>query len=165
MSPVPSDTLVMASRDSNVSNSAAKNSKSSKKILTASRVLKKKAGGYATPAMFRSLETKTAADIAIEHGLKTAVKNKDVVMISGDEWPETEWDTPGAWYPGVVTGSSLEGVHVEFVDKEGPLTLTFTHAELDRYAAKYEAHQQALFDCLIDATEVVDAIDAACASI
>lgn len=88
-------------------------------VWKSARALKKKAGRHGTPAMFGELSTSTLTEISKKYDFKTAVKNHEVTMVSGSEWPETKWNAPGAWYPATVLERTGAGpVLVVFKDDD-----------------------------------------------
>lgn len=72
------------------------------------------------------------------------------VHVSGSEWPGTEWDLRGIWYPGTIVREGDESVYVTF-DGENE-ELEFTRESLDTYREQYNTFK---FDSLVHAASLV----------
>ena len=63
-------------------------------------------------------------------------RSGEEVVVAGTEWPGTEWDTPYAWYKGIVRRETKKRVFVKFHGEDEEIE--FTRESLQTYRELYD---------------------------
>lgn len=74
----------------------------------------------------------------------------ETVHVSGKEWPESEWNTPDAWYKGEIVDETKNSVFITFEGESEKIE--FTRENLQEYRDIYAAYK---FDMLLRAAVLV----------